>query len=415
MRVRSVLFASFLGLTGPAYAEESAAADQCQGQNPYFPLLAGGSWAYKTYTEVPGEGTSEATVVRSFSLRGPETDAPFAGVMMTRLEVPGATMTFRDEYSLLGGAVMARFLGGEMSVQGFRVEYSPGPVGVLLPPVPALAKGVVWKSKAAASAAFGAAGAEFTASASTDYSADARRSETIVTAAGRFRALKVEGVSEGAVEEVEPIVGKSHASESSWYAPGVGLVKSVAVAGEARQTTELQSFDLPSCCAFIVLEAEGAATSAGAPLAAGDTLSASAGLKVAAGGRLELGKANGLSVTLYEGEHGLSLDCPDATAGIFETIIGKARYWNAKFWSSGRPDPTSGAGYERQKQGDRFGEVWETNTAVVGDRGTIFTIESVRTKRGYKTIVEVEDGEVELKGRDGARVLRLKAGERGEI
>ncbi|NWG71064.1 MAG: hypothetical protein HXY23_05560 [Parvularculaceae bacterium] len=400
MRVRSVFFACFFILTAPAHAEDSAALDQCHGQNPYFPLLAGGSWTYRTHTESLDEGTWDGTAVASFSRRAPEIGAAAVGVMITRFDVPGATTTSRDEYSLSEGAVIKRPLGGETTFQsqpGYKVESSPGLPGVLLPPVPALATGAVWKVKHRDVTGYAGDSQQFTLSAVTDYAADARRSETIVTAAGRFRALKVEGVTDGSVEEVEPVVGRAQTVETSWYAPGVGLVKSEIRAGSFRSSSELQSFELPSCCAFVVLESEGATMSDGGRLQAGDTLSASSGINVAPGGRVELGKANGLSVTLYEGEHGLSLDCPGATAGIFKTIIGKARYWNAKFWSSGS------------------GDVWETNTAWAGVRGTIFTIESVRTKRGYKTIVDVEDGEVELKSRDGARVLRLKAGERGEI
>jgi len=218
------------------------------------------------------------------------------------------------------------------------------------------------------------------------------KAEKVTVPYGEFIALKVQ-----ATWNVQ-MAGVSAAVPSVlWFVPGVGLVKEMTLDGTYLK--ELTGYQVRPCCGFVAISASGGAQVDGKPAAPGMGISGTSLVSVPQGGRLDLATADGNHVRIEGGTKvKLQVVCDKAAPGpqtdIVDIIKGKVFLIIGRIFST-----------------NKIFEV-RTPSAVVGVRGTEFSVEVTEASGRTRTVVEVLRGEVWVRKKSDGREVVLAAGSR---
>jgi hypothetical protein len=174
------------------------------GSKDYFPLSVGDSWKYRSTT---ADGKQSEFTIKVLS------EAKENGKTLYLVETVSTFQPIHDWYSKPSGWVLMH--RQEYVQTGNKAEYQPTKQFLKNP----LASGDSWKWKGT-----GMMGLEI------DESNEVSGPETVSVAAGKFEAMKV---------MTKVVQGGAPVTKTYWYAPGVGLVKSMTDTGSVKSTTEL--------------------------------------------------------------------------------------------------------------------------------------------------------------------------------
>ena len=197
-----VLGCSFLkkGTMSPS----SSGGASSTGSKDYFPLSVGDSWKYRSTT---ADGKQSEFTIKVLS------EAKESGNTLYLVETVSTFQPIHDWYSKPSGWVLMH--RQEYVKTGNKAEYQPTKQFLKNP----LTSGDSWKWKGT-----GMMGLEI------DESNEVSGPETVSVAAGKFEAMKV---------MTKVVQGGVPVTKTYWYAPGVGLVKSMTDTGSVKSTTEL--------------------------------------------------------------------------------------------------------------------------------------------------------------------------------
>jgi hypothetical protein len=373
-------------------------AQDCASQNLFFPLGQGFTWDYRiTAVDEDGRKTFTSRVACTMGDFGSSTSA---GTLFEAFSGLPLGMSCKTAFKLEKGAVYTTEPAWDFSfaAEGFSGHLAdPGGLPQLyLPAMDALSVGSSWSRTGGILFAVQAKGVsqslKGTYQEQNQGLARVEKAEKVTVPYGEFMALKVQ-----ATWNVQ-MAGVSAAIPSVlWFVPGVGLVKEMTLDGTYLK--ELTGYQVRPCCGFVALSAEGGARVDGKPAAPGMGISGTSRVSVPQGGRLDLATADGNHVRLEGGtEVELQVVCekttPDPPKDIITIVKGKALMIIGQTFS-----------------GKKIYEV-RTPTAVVGVRGTEFSVEVTEASGRARTVVEVLRGEVWVrKNSDGSEVV-LAAGSR---
>ena len=197
-----VLGCSFLkkGTMSPS----SSGGASSTGSKDYFPLSVGDSWKYRSTT---ADGKQSEFTIKVLS------EAKESGNTLYLVETVSTFQPIHDWYSKPSGWVLMH--RQEYVKTGNKAEYQPTKQFLKNP----LTSGDSWTWKGK-----GMMGLEI------DESNEVSGPETVSVAAGKFEAMKV---------MTKVVQGGVPVTKTYWYAPGVGLVKSMTDTGSVKSTTEL--------------------------------------------------------------------------------------------------------------------------------------------------------------------------------
>ena len=200
---RTAIFVIALALLGAA-----SAAAKPKPPPDYFPLRLHDWWKYRS-TQASG-ATSEFTLTVIAEEKRPD------GTLHRIVELSNPNPLIRDGYVKSPARVLLadeEYLGG-----GGKTAFEPPRTILELP----LRPGASWRWSGT-----GRGGIRI------EESSEVLASERIETPAGRFDAAKV-------VTHIEQ--GGAHATKTSWYAPGIGLVRQATESGGIASTTDLVDY-----------------------------------------------------------------------------------------------------------------------------------------------------------------------------
>jgi hypothetical protein len=174
------------------------------GSKDYFPLSVGDSWKYRSTT---ADGKQSEFTIKVLN------EEKENGNTLYLVETVSTFQPIHDWYSKPSGWVLMH--RQEYVKTGNKAEYQPTKQFLKNP----LTSGDSWKWKGT-----GMMGVEI------DESNEVSGPETVSVAAGKFEAMKV---------MTKVVQGGAPVTKTYWYAPGVGLVKSMTDTGSVKSTTEL--------------------------------------------------------------------------------------------------------------------------------------------------------------------------------
>jgi len=174
------------------------------GAKDYFPLNVGDSWKYRSTT---ADGKQSDFTMKVLN------EAKENGNTLYMVETVSTFQPIHDWYSKPSGWVLMH--RQEYVKAGQKAEYQPTKQFLKNP----LTSGDSWTWKGK-----GMMGLEI------DESNEVSGPETVTVPAGKFEAMKV-------VTKV--VQGGAPVTKTYWYAPGVGMVKSMTDTGAVKSTTEL--------------------------------------------------------------------------------------------------------------------------------------------------------------------------------
>ena len=174
------------------------------GAKDYFPLNVGDSWKYRSTT---ADGKQSDFTMKVLN------EAKENGNTLYLVETVSTFQPIHDWYSKPSGWVLMH--RQEYVKAGQKAEYQPTKQFLKNP----LTSGDSWTWKGK-----GMMGLEI------DESNEVSGPETVTVPAGKFEAMKV-------VTKV--VQGGAPVTKTYWYAPGVGMVKSMTDTGAVKSTTEL--------------------------------------------------------------------------------------------------------------------------------------------------------------------------------
>ena len=177
------------------------------GSKDYFPLDVGNSWKYRSTT---ADGKQSEFSIKVLS------EEKDNGSTLYLVETVSTFQPIRDWYSKPTGWVLMH--RQEYVKTGSKAEYQPTKQFLKNP----LTSGDSWHWKGK-----GMMGLEI------DESNQVSGPETVSVTAGKFEAMKV---------MTNVIQGGTPVTKTYWYAPGVGLVKSMTDTGSVKSTTELLEY-----------------------------------------------------------------------------------------------------------------------------------------------------------------------------
>ena len=177
------------------------------GSKDYFPLRVGDSWKYRSTT---ADGKQSEFSIKVLS------EEKDNGSTLYLVETVSTFQPIHDWYSKPTGWVLMH--RQEYVKTGSKAEYQPTKQFLKNP----LASGDSWHWKGK-----GMMGLEI------DESNQVSGPETVSVTAGKFEAMKV---------MTNVIQGGTPVTKTYWYAPGVGLVKSMTDTGSVKSTTELLEY-----------------------------------------------------------------------------------------------------------------------------------------------------------------------------
>jgi hypothetical protein len=197
----------------PAPPEPAPAAGPCQ--HPYYPVVAGASWEYQL------SGTSSDTFVRSITHvreNGFDDQDDFSAGVTRRGSWECREGNLID--LALGSSPAVTVTGEEMNFT-FDVESN---TGITLPANPQ--PGMEWMQKIVYRGQFDMGGTNLEGRNVVDLSCQAIGLETVHVPAGDFNALRVDCTTKLDIAIAGTAAFNTTITGSSWYAPGVGWVKS---------------------------------------------------------------------------------------------------------------------------------------------------------------------------------------------
>lgn len=207
--VSSLWMAALLGCSylrsGPSSSSSSSGG--ANSSRDYFPLPVGAKWKYRSTT---GEGKQSEFTINVLK------EESEGGNTLSLVETVSTFQPIHDWYSKPSGwVVMHR---EEYVKAGTKADFQP-PRQLLKNP---LTNGDTWSWKGK-----GMMGLD------VDESSQASGPETVSVPAGTFEAMKVTS---------KVVQGGASVSKTYWYAPGVGLVKSITDTGAVKSSTELLEY-----------------------------------------------------------------------------------------------------------------------------------------------------------------------------
>ena len=197
-----VLGCSFLkkGSLSPS----SSSSGSSSTSNDYFPLHVGDSWKYRSTT---ADGKQSEFSIKVLS------EEKENGNPMFLVETVSTFQPIHDWYSKPQGWVLMQ--RQEYMKTGMKAEYQPTRQFLKNP----LTSGDSWQWKGK-----GMMGVDI------DESNEVAGPENVSVPAGNFKAMKV---------TTKVVQGGAPVTKTYWYAPGVGMVKSMTDTGSVKSTTEL--------------------------------------------------------------------------------------------------------------------------------------------------------------------------------
>lgn len=228
-----------------APAETGGGGAQVSGlcANPYFPVVNGATW---TYSVTGG--------IRDFSYTDTIIDAgPDGFTLSSSFDLEGGLTRTQAWGCQADGLVALEYTGGPeaaLSTEGLNAQLNTTAVtGVTIPAN--LSVGSSWtQSMNVEGEMVIGEGMTGTATGSVAFAANAVGTESVTTPAGTFDAIKVEiqqdfNVTANLSGVSMPVTFSG--TTTSWYAPGVGMVKSVITEDlmGSTSTIELQSYTIP--------------------------------------------------------------------------------------------------------------------------------------------------------------------------
>ena len=191
------------GTMSPSSGGESS------GSKDYFPLHVGDMWQYRSTTADSKQSEFSIKVLN---------EEKENGNTLYLVETVSTFQPIHDWYSKPGGWVLMH--RQEYVKTGSKAEYQPTKQFLKNP----LMSGDSWRWKGK-----GMMGVEI------DESNDVSGPETVSVPAGKFEAMKV---------TTKVIQGGALVTKTYWYAPSVGLVKSMTDTGSVKSTTELLEYSV---------------------------------------------------------------------------------------------------------------------------------------------------------------------------
>jgi len=185
----------------------SSSGGGSSGSKDYFPLAVGNSWKYRSTT---ADGKQSEFSIKVLS------EEKNNGSTLYLVETVSTFQLIHDWYSKPSGWVLMH--RQEYVKAGNKAEYQPTKQFLKNP----LTSGDSWHWHGK-----GMMGLEI------DESNQVSGPETVSVAAGKFDAMKV---------TTNVVQGGAPVTKTYWYAPGVGLVKSMTDTGAVKSTTELLEY-----------------------------------------------------------------------------------------------------------------------------------------------------------------------------
>lgn len=218
----------------PVNNEPPVTASACA--NPYMPIISGASWTYSLVGQV--SDTYTHSILSASESSFVEQDAFGSGVTRT------------GEWSCDKGNLTAlNPSGGGASVdtEGLSSEFTAtANSGLTFPANPQ--PGDSWTQSVTLEGTQTINGFNVPTKNETSTSCTAIGIETVTVAAGTFEALRVDCVIQmiiSVVADGNPFSTTLNTTSASWYAPNVGMVKSVTSGNGLDSVTELTSYSLP--------------------------------------------------------------------------------------------------------------------------------------------------------------------------
>ena len=187
----------------------SSSGEGSSGSKDYFPLRVGDTWKYRSTT---ADGKQSEFSIKVLS------EEKENGNTLYLVETVSTFQPIHDWYSKPSGWVLMH--RQEYVKTGSKAEYQPTKQFLKNP----LMRGDSWHWQGK-----GMMGVEI------DESNDVAGPETVSVPAGKFEAMKV---------ATRVIQGGALVTKTYWYAPGVGLVKSMTDTGSVKSTTELLEYSV---------------------------------------------------------------------------------------------------------------------------------------------------------------------------
>ena len=202
--VAAIWLALVLGCSSLRKGSSSSGGASSSGSKDYFPLRVGDSWKYRSTT---ADGKQSEFSVKVLS------EEKEAVNQLYLVETVSTFQPIHDWYSKPSGWVLMH--RQEYVKTGSKAEYEPTKQFLKNP----LTSGDSWQWKGK-----GMMGLE------VDESNQVSGPETVSVPAGSFDAMKV---------TTKVVQGGAPVTKTYWYAPGVGMVKSITDTGAVKSTTEL--------------------------------------------------------------------------------------------------------------------------------------------------------------------------------
>lgn len=202
-----VLGCSYLRKGTTPSTSSSSGSSSSSSSTDYFPLVVGDSWKYRSTT---ADGKQSEFTIRVLS------SEKESGKDLYLVETVSTFQPIHDWYSKPSGWVLMH--RQEYVKTGSKAEYQPTRQFLKNP----LSSGDSWHWKGK-----GMMGIDI------DESNQVSGPESISVPAGSFKAMKV---------TTQVTQGGAPTTKTYWYAPGVGLVKSMTDTGAVKATTELLEY-----------------------------------------------------------------------------------------------------------------------------------------------------------------------------
>ena len=190
-----------------AMSPSSSSGGESTGGNDYFPLRVGDTWKYRSTTADGKQSEFNLKVLN---------DEKEQGNTLYLVETVSTFQPIHDWYSKPAGWVLMH--RQEYVKAGNKAEYEPTKQFLKNP----LTSGASWHWHGKGMMGF-----------EIDETNEVSGPETVTVPAGTFEAMKVQTI---VVQGVAPV------TKIYWYAPGVGLVKSMTDTGSVKSTTELLEY-----------------------------------------------------------------------------------------------------------------------------------------------------------------------------
>jgi hypothetical protein len=225
----------------PPLISESPTTESIAGtgacSNPYQPIVAGATWNYNLTADIPDTYTHSILTV---------TETGFV-----EQDIFGTGVTRQAEWNCEAGNLIALnpSSGGSAGVQaeGVEVDFQTTQLtGVTLPAV--INPGDTWSQSLTLEGTETINGQEFPAKNELTSNCVATGIESVTVPAGTFDAMRVDCTTDMNITmnmgggDIQATI---NLSSMAWYAPNVGMVKTITTGNDLDSTIELLSYSIP--------------------------------------------------------------------------------------------------------------------------------------------------------------------------